>query len=148
MGASMTGIIEWTHDAQTTVRPNRKETLGPPRWEDDHLHGMLFNTDKEYDFFAAIAGARNRFNRQRLIGPRGIPANLSLPASLHFGAAGGASDCAGWLHFSEIRRCIRHMQAEVFYTGFEIDVALDFMRTLVSKLGDAHVRLVFDICSP
>jgi len=54
----------------------------------------------------------------------------------------------GWLHLSEINRCIRHIAAEPFYTGFEIEVALDLMATLVAKLTDPHVRLVFNIESP
>ena len=54
----------------------------------------------------------------------------------------------GWLHLSEINRCICHIGAEPFYTGFEIEVALDLMATLVAKLTDPHVRLVFNIESP
>ena len=146
MGASMTGIIEWTHDAQCAVSPGANFTLGQPRWSDDYLHGILFKTDKEYDFFAAIAGVRSRFSRSRLIAPRGLPESLSSPALRYFEDNG--TECAGWLHQSEIDRCIRHMEADPFYTDFELDVAMDLMRTLVAKLGDAHVRLVFNIESP
>jgi hypothetical protein len=143
MGASMTGIIEWTHDAQGSTRPDLALPLGPPRWDDDHLHGVLFETDKEYDFFAAIAGARSRFNKPPLIPRRGVPGHLSWPARRYFEDFGDG--CAGWLHLSEIDACIRHMSDGSFSTHFEIDVALDVMRMLVAKLTDPHVRLVFNI---
>ena len=99
----MTGIIEWTHDAQCAAR-DPKVPLGPPRWDDDHLHGVLFQTDKEYDFFAAIAGVRNRFSKPSLIPRRGTPRNLSYPARRYFEDFG--DECAGWLHLSEIDRCV------------------------------------------
>ncbi|HEX8914224.1 MAG TPA: hypothetical protein VF796_17885 [Humisphaera sp.] len=146
MGASMTGIIEWTHDAQCAARPELGLALGPPRWDDDdYIHGMLFTTEKEYDFFAAISGTRNRFGREPLIAARRVPAGgLSSPASRYFEDSGG--DLAGWLHLSEIDRCIRHMAAgETFHVGFEAELALDTMRRLVAKLSDPHVRLVFNI---
>src|SRR5687768_9863338 len=107
MGASMTGIIEWTHDAQCAARPDLNVPLGPPRWADDHLHGILFQTDKEYDFFAAIAGVRSRFNIPPLIPRRGIPDHLSWPALRYFEDNGG--EAAGWLHLSEIEQTIRHI---------------------------------------
>src|SRR5687767_3601059 len=127
MGASMAGFLEWTHDALTTVRrPELWPPLGPPRWEDDYLHGMSFDTDKEYDFFAVISGARSRFNKPPLIKARGVPKNLSLPASRYLEGSGG--DLAGWLHLSEIDRCIAHITqglAGPFYTGLEIEIALE-----------------------
>lgn len=146
MGASMTGIVEWTHDAQCAARPGLRLTRGEPRWSDDHLHGILFETDKEYDFFAAIAGVRSRFKKQPLIRPRGVPAHLSGPARRYFEDFGG--EVAGWLHLSEIERCVSHLGADPFYTDFEIEIALDLMRGLVAKFGDRHVRLVFNIESP
>jgi hypothetical protein len=140
----MTGIIEWTHDAQCAARPELGLTLGVPRWADDHLHGVLFMTDKEYDFFAAVAGVRSRFDRPLpLIPLRGVPAHLSWPAGQYF--QDYASACAGWLHFSEIEACIRHVGADRLNMGFEIEVALEFMQRLVARLTDPHVRLVFNI---
>jgi hypothetical protein len=102
MGASMTGIIEWTHDAQSAASTGTLAALGLPRWDDDHLHGILFQTDKEYDFFAAIAGVRSRFAKPALIPRRGLPRELSSPARNYFGKSAG--ECAGWLHLSEIER--------------------------------------------
>ena len=141
----MTAIIEWTHDAQCAVRPGQP-TVGPPRWDDDHLHGVLFQTDKEYDFFAAIAGVRNRFDKPPLIAPRGVPRHLSWPARRYFEDFG--DERAGWLHLSELDACIRHIADGPFFTDFELEVTLDFMRRLVTKLTDPHVRLVFNIESP
>jgi hypothetical protein len=144
MGTTMTAIIEWTHDAQCALSPEVGLALEPPRWHDDHLHGVLFQTDKEYDFFAAVAGVRNRFERPHLIAVRGVPSNLSYPAHRHFADSG--SETTGWLHLSEIDQCIRHIRAtEPFHMDFDLIVMLDFMRGLVSKLTDPHVRLVFDI---
>lgn len=143
MGASMTGIIEWTHDAQCAARPESNLSLGPPRWDDDHLHGILFETDKEYDFFAAISGARSRFDKPPLIKARGVPAHLSGPAERHFEYFGDG--LSGWLHLSEIDRCVAHVSDGTFLTDFELDAAVGLMRTLVAKLTDAHVRLVFNI---
>ena len=142
----MTGIIEWTDQAQCATRPELNLPLAAPRWHEDHLHGVLFDTDKEYDFFAAIAGARNRFGKPPLIAPRGVPPHLSGPARRYFEDFG--SDLAGWLHLSEIERCIAHVSDGSFVTGFEVDCAMEFMRLLVSKLTDPHVRLVFSIEGP
>ena len=142
----MTGIIEWTHDAQCALNSGVDSVPGPPRWHDDHLHGVLFQTDKEYDFFAAIAGVRSRFGRPPLILPRGMPLNLSWPARRYFGDFG--AELAGWLHLSEIEQCVQHVTNGPFHTGFEIESALEFMRLLVAKLTDPHVRLVFSIESP
>src|SRR5688500_9104408 len=103
MGASMTGIIECTHDAQCACQPELHLPLGDPRWTDDHLHGILFETEKEYDFFAAIAGVRSRFEKAPLIPPRGVPAHLSWPALQYFEHR--AEGVAGWLHLSEIEQC-------------------------------------------
>jgi hypothetical protein len=130
MGASMTGIIEWTHDAQC-ARTEPPTVLGEPRWGDDHLHGILFETDKEYDFFAAIAGVRSRFNKPPLILPRGVPAHLSWPAQRYFEDFGGG--IAGWLHLSEIEQAVGHIGVHPFYMGFEIETALELMRWLVAR---------------
>ena len=146
MGASMTGIIEWTDEAQCAARSDLEISVGEPRWGDDHLHGILFQTDKEYDFFAAIAGVRSRFNKLPLIPPRGVPARLSSPARRYFEDFG--NDVAGWLHLSEIQRCISHVGVEPFFTDFEIEIGLELMGRLVARLSDAHVRLVFNIESP
>ncbi len=143
MGATMTGIIEWTHDAQCDAGNLSKLSLQPARWADDHLLGILFETDKEYDFFAAIAGVRSRFERSPLISLCGVPSNLSWPAQCYFKDFG--EEVTGWLHLSEIEACIRHMEAPDFAVDFELEIALSLMRTLVSKLSDPHVRLVFDI---
>jgi hypothetical protein len=142
----MTGIIEWTHDAECALRPELAMALGAPRWLDDDLHGIVFETDKECDFFAAISGARNRFGKPPLIPPRGVPARLSGPASRYFRDYG--TELGGWLHLSEIEKCIQHISDGSFRTGFEVDVALDLMRLIVGKLSDPHVRLVFSIESP
>ena len=139
----MTGIIEWTNDASGAAESKALRTLGDPRWDDDHIVGMMFDTDKEYDFFAAIAGVRSRFNKPPLIAPRGVPSNLSWAAHRYFEDCG--HDAAGWLHLSEINLCIQHMGPEPLCFGFEVEVALDVMRLLVNRLNDAHVRLVFNI---
>jgi hypothetical protein len=143
MGALMTAIIEWTHDSQCAAEVVEASASIKARWGDDHLHGILFNTDKEYDFFAAVAGLRNRFGKQPLIDLRGVPNNLSSPASVHFKLSDRVN--AGWLHHSEIKLCFRHFGLENQRHGFELEFALEMMRQLVAKLGDAHVRLVFDI---
>src|SRR3954447_5216876 len=100
MGATMVGIFEWTHDAYCAARRDLNLPLGPPRWDDDHLHGILFETDKEYDFFAATAGVRSRFSKSAVIPRRGKPGSLSWPANHYFEDFG--DNCAGWLLLSEI----------------------------------------------
>jgi hypothetical protein len=144
MGASMTGIIEWTHDAHCAIRPEFGISLSEPRWHDDHLHGILFETDKEYEFFGAIAGVRGRC-KTPLISPRGVPAHLSIPAANYFRDYG--APLAGWLHLSEIDGAIDHtgIPPEEFLMDLDLEIALDLMRRLVAKLTDPHVRLVFDI---
>jgi hypothetical protein len=145
MGTSMTAIVEWTHDARCSLRPELNlPPLGPPRWDDDHLHGVLFETDKEYDFFAAVAGIRNRFDKPPLFPRRGLPALVSSLAHWHLDTFG--DDAAGWLHLSEIDAAIAHISAsDTFYMDFDLECMLDFMRALISKLTDPHVRLVFNI---
>ncbi|HEY0009802.1 MAG TPA: hypothetical protein VGB55_13825, partial [Tepidisphaeraceae bacterium] len=105
----MTGIIEWTCDANCWFkRPD--EPLGPPRWDDDHLYSMMFVTEKEYDFFAAVAGVRNRFGREPLIPTRGMPKSMSWLTERHFESVG--DDCVGWLHLSEIKAAMAYMAGE------------------------------------
>jgi len=144
MGASMAGIIEWTHDAQC-ARTDPRIALGEPRWGEDHLNGIVFQTDKEYDFFAAIAGVRSRFNKPPLIPLRGVPAHLSSPGRWCFEEFG--YEIAGWLHLSEIEQAIRR-GADPLLMGFELETALELMGRLVARLSDPHVRLVFAIESP
>lgn len=117
-----------------------------PRWSDDHLNGILFQADKEYDFFAAIAGVHSRFNKPPLIPPRGVPAHLSSPAEWYFERFG--NQLAGWLHLSEIEQAISHVGGHPLCMGFELETALDLMGRLVARLSDPHVRLVFGIESP
>jgi hypothetical protein len=144
MGATMTGIIEWTHDAQCAIRPDLGIPLTHPRWHDDHIHGILFKTDKEYEFFGAIAGVRGQC-KTPLISPRGVPENLSSPAARYFRDFGAS--LAGWLHLSEIDKAMAHtgIAPEDFLMDLDLEIALDLMRRLVARLTDPHVRLVFDI---
>jgi hypothetical protein len=141
MGSTMTAIIEWTADSMNAYEEQIVSVT--PRWDDDYLHGALFKTDKEYDFFAAIAGVRSRFNKTSLIYPRGIPGNLSIPASHYFDQY-GRTDPAGWLSLSEIEASMKHLEAPLFL-GPEVEIIMQFMRMLVGKFGDEHVRLVFRI---
>ena len=103
---------------------------------------MLFNTDKEYDFFAAVAGARSRFGKPVLIQPRGLPPHLSMPAA---DTITRGAELAGWLTLSEIDRCIQHVSDGTFWIGFELEIALGLMRSLSDRLTEPHVRLVFNI---
>ena len=144
MGASMTAIVEWTHDANCVAEgwPPGPDGL-QARWGDDHIHGVLFETDKEYDFFAAIAGARNRFARAPLYPRRGVPPNLSGPARDYFRSYGGK--CSSWLHASEVDAAVRHLVGDDLQAGFELRIGLDLLRSLAERSGDANVRLVFEI---
>jgi len=137
MGLSMTAIIEWTEDAQAASRPE------PARWHEGNLQGVLFETGEAYPFFAAIAGVRDPSNRPAAIPPRGVPGHLSGPARRHFEDFG--SEISGWLHLSEIDRCMQQRGVDVSMVEFEVEVILQFMRMLVGRLSDSHVRMVFDI---
>ena len=139
----MQAVVEWTHDAQCAAAETPARLAGPARWVDDHLLGVLFETDEEYDFFAAVAGFRSRFDRPPLFPLRGVPAHMSGPSRMmleYFGP-----EIAGWRHLSEIERAIRHITDGPFWTGAELNIGLGIMRTLVRKFGDEHVRLVFNI---
>ena len=94
-------------------------------------------------FFGAIAGVRSRFGKAALILPRGVPTHLSWPATCYFKDVGAST--AGWLLLSEIDQCISHVDTQPFDMDFELRVMLEFMRSLVTKLSDPHVRLVFNI---
>ena len=143
MGSSMYAIVEWTYDAQSAAKADPPAAAGPARWVDDHIVGILFQTDKEYDSFAAVAGVRNRFERSPLFPLRGVPENRSGPARMHFDYFG--AETAGWLHLSEIDRAIAHMTDGPFYIANELRYGLEIMRTMVARFGDSHVRLVFNI---
>ena len=143
MGSTMYAVVEWTHDAQSAAESDPPAVAGPPRWADDHLIGGLFATDKEYDFFAAVAGVRSRFDRPSLFPLRGVPANLSGPAHMLFDYFGPTT--AGWLHPSEIERAVAHITDGRFHIGEELRYGLEVMRSMVARFGDAHVRLVFNI---
>ena len=138
----MTGITGWKHDAQCAAERHVPFPPGSPRWADDYLHEVLFKTDEEYDFFAAVAGVQSRFDKPALIQPRRIPPHLSMSAAYNFRHE---AELAGWLTLPEIDRCIQHVSDGTSPIRFDFEVALGLMRSLIDRLTDPHVRLVFDI---
>ena len=118
-------------EATSQATLSRPTPAGPPNALRE-LGRYLYNSNPFYALSATLI----------LVGLHLLCNDESVLADPHSIAA------AGWLHLSEIDRCIRHMSDRTFYTDFELDTALELMRTLVAKLTDAHVRLVFNIESP
>lgn len=99
--------------------------------------------DKEYEFFAAISGVRNRSSIEPLFPPRGFPARMSPACRRYFGEPTDDFECAGWLILSEINAALEHMSVRRDMLTFRVQLALDTMAYIEERLGTDRVRLVW-----
>ncbi len=146
MGASMTGVIEYLDEKalELTYPKYRPEGLG---WDNDQINGFIFDADKDYEFFCAIAGVRCGKPAIPLIKPRGLPERMSIYAAINREDLFCEEVC-GWLFWSEIQNSINHSRANRQMFGPQLNIALMVMDLLQQKLGDKNVRMIFDIDSP
>jgi hypothetical protein len=109
----------------------------PSIW--DLRRDQLFGC-KDYDFYAAIAGIRNRFGKPPLIPPRGAVSHdrFDPMERLDRGCVG-----VGWLTLSEIDEAMRHMNIHENERPEPVRRVLAVMRLLENRLGKDRVRLVF-----
>jgi hypothetical protein len=95
---------------------------------------------KDYDFYAAIAGIRNRFGKAPLIQPRGLPPHDQVDriARLSRGYSG-----VSWLTLSEIEAAMCHMGIEESKRAEQVQRLLEVIRAMERRIGRDRVRLVF-----
>jgi len=145
MGTEMVAFIEYDKeeyymDKQTTI----KQDLFSGNVHSLTMEEGLYTGSKDYLFFSAIAGVRNKSGINPLYSPRGLPSNLSVPLILAVknGVFEGLFN-VGWLFLNEIHACISHMSINYELLSFESHTILFIMNNLESRLGSNRVRFIF-----
>lgn len=148
MGTTINAFIEYDDEARYAFDTGTLPSLTDPPFESDvesvAWDGLCW--DKEYDFFAAIAGVRNESGIRPLYAPRGLPASLSAAAErelLDKRSGEPFGHTAGWLHHSEILAAIEHMSMSSEQMGLRVMLMLEIMAYLSRCLGGERVRLVW-----
>lgn len=148
MGTSINLFIEYDESARVAYERGTLESLTDPPF----MHAAVSVAwdslcwDKEYAFFAAIAGGRNESDIRPLYPPRGLPESLSTPARRHLLEDDGQSPAGhtpGWLHYGEIVAALEHMSVPSSHLGFPVQLMLQIMAYLSEYLGEDRVRLVW-----
>jgi len=101
---------------------------------------------KDYDFFAAISGMRNRFGIPPLFPPRGLP--FGVNDQVRKGILSFFSEDypgIGWLTLDQIDSALSHMGIKRENLSLEVNVVLGCMQVLVNAIGNQRVRLVFAV---
>lgn len=152
MGTEMTAFIEYDRtsyrwrefypDPAIALPPPFSESQGEPYSVTDG--GSIYTGSKDYCFFGAIAGVRNDTGIPPLFPPRGLPSNCSREVRERLGSEGGLGDLNdSWLRLSEINAALDHQRIDRNMLSFETHTILAIMESLVLRLGDDRVRLVF-----
>jgi hypothetical protein len=142
MGSSMTLFIEY--DMSEYYNPNcavQPFSDGNYVWSLTHEEGLYVG--KDYLFFAAIAGVRNRSKIKPLYPPRGVPTVMSPPVRMFFENDPSTPDDAGWLTLTEIHKALDYMKVDEGKLSFETQTHLATMAYIERRLGKDRVRLVF-----
>lgn len=149
MGTEMTAFIEYDKAEYYAGRPGAPAVAPPPfseEWEMPHSLSMgegIYTGSKDYTFFAAIAGVRNKTDIPPLYEPRGLPSNLSRVVKQHSLAWGVGDFCQGWLTTAEIHAALKHHAVNPNHLSFETHTILNIMNDLEARLGVGRVRLIF-----
>lgn len=98
---------------------------------------------KDYCFFAAIAGIRNYSDKEPLFEMRGLPADVSDQVKEYMDDMFDPDEAKSWLYLSEIKLTLEHMGYSIEGLSLAVQVVLNTMEFLVSKIGDERVRLIF-----
>ncbi|GJM19681.1 MAG: hypothetical protein DHS20C14_18940 [Phycisphaeraceae bacterium] len=145
MGTDIDMFIEYTDESRVAAHHNTR--AGEPRWHEDWLYSIRFRAEKDYNFIAAVAGERINSEHECLIKPRGWPAQVSRGAweySEDFDFQ--HKPCRqGWLHPSEVHQCLEHQGSSPDQLSFETQSMMLMLDHLCARLGDAHVRLLFNL---
>ena len=99
-------------------------------------------TEKHYDFYAAIAGVRNRFGIEPLYPCRGLPSNVSERIQKEIPTK---APNVGWLTLAEIHQALAHMNISVEMLDKSVRLVLSTMQTAEEYYGPGRTRLVFRI---
>ena len=104
----------------------------------------LYTGGKDYLFFAAIAGVRNKTGVEPLYSPRGLPPELSTP--VHFAVEKNIFedlDGISWLTLQEIHMALDHHAVNWDHLSYQTLAILDIMESLERRFGEGRVRLIF-----
>jgi hypothetical protein len=160
MGSDMTAFIEYDEeyaDQQFMMRlrpesPDSLRDLPPPFGSDVTIESLtesgrgLYTGSKDYTFFGAISGQRNKTDIEPLYPPRGVPAFLSwrVKDSVKAGVFDGLYG-VGWLTLGEISAALDHQGVDRDHLSNQTLAILDIMGVLEKRFGRDRVRLIFGI---
>ena len=147
MGIDMTAFIEYDKEQYYEISTPTGKIVPAQFTTDVYSVTMgegLYTGSKDYLFFSAIAGVRNKSGMEPLYESRGLPSILSVPVSM--GVRNGVFDglySVGWLLLKEINAALDHMSINRDHLGFETHTILGIMTALEERLGIDRVRLIF-----
>jgi hypothetical protein len=145
MGARICAFIEY--DDMCLYDSNAPEAFtGPTDRVIDFTEYEALYAGKDYDFFAAISGIRNRFGIPPLFRPRGLPDGVKRQVRegiLKFFSEDYSG--IGWLRLEEIDAALSHMGIGRKNLSLAASVVLGCMQILTNAIGDSRVRLVFAV---
>jgi hypothetical protein len=134
MGAGITAYLQFDDNSPKGGLPF---TNHPSTWDlsgDCKLAG-----EKDYDFYAAISGVRNKSGISPLFPCRGLPPSGWDKVE----GFDGDDPNVSWLTLSEIRQALQHMKVEVESLGIAVQLVLKTMQLGEDFYGRDRVRLVF-----
>jgi hypothetical protein len=148
MGASMTGFIEYDHQAAHAVACGETAPSTHEPFSGGWTEAFTFYLDKDYALFCVLAGVRceGETGAEHLIPRRPLPPQLSREAQRYVEES--AVECEGWITAEEAERVLREAKSRPFRLSFTAEFALDATVRLAAVLGPQYVRLVFNIESP
>jgi hypothetical protein len=150
MGTEMQAFIEY--DANEYNWRQWGESYGYslcPPFEDETAidtltayHDGMYTGSKDYLFFGAVAGIRNRTDIPPLYPLRGTPTNMNWRTMI---AVSQGFEPMGWLTLQEINAALDHQNVNRNRLGTQTLVILDIMEVLERRFGIDRARLIFHI---
>ncbi len=146
MASRIYAFVEYDDSAIFNPAANGREPFSVvPEAIDFTNYTRLFG-GKDYRFFGAISGIRNGTQEQPLYPLRGLPPNISSEAQGGLDQYFDEKDSGlGWLTLPEIEAALGHMGYLREDMSLAVNVVLEVMGYLETKLGAGRVRLVFGI---
>ena len=157
MGTNMTAFIEYDQEYADRLFATRArqvpfqdlKELPPPFAPNSNVVSLtteegLYTGGKDYTFFGAVSGVRNRIDLEPLFLPRGLPPVLSmhLKWAVIRDVFDGLSG-VGWLTLEEINAAFDHQAVNRDYLSNEALAIMDVMGALEKRFGLNRVRLIF-----
>ena len=137
MSADITAFILIDNDGSTDEPLFSNSTSTWDLSEDCRLCGC-----KDYKFYAAISGVRNKSGIESLFPCRGLPPNSSEKIRARIDAA---DPNVGWLTLTEIHSALEHMKVPIQSLSLSVRLVLRTMQTAEEIFGQGRTRLVFEI---